>query len=159
MNIEKLITFIVGAIVISAIIFMGAHFLARGYEGNLTSTSPAYAKLMENYELAISKKQDPNKLAQDGKNLLEGNQAQCAIINLKKATDLEPKYRDAWVWLGYAYLKNNQPQEAVNSLKKAEELDPIHADTFKLLATAYEEIGDEEASQKAWGRYQFLIQE
>lgn len=136
------------------------------YETTLAEVKNNFKKSLENspkssYELAVL-----------GKKLLETNQTEWAVIVLEVASAKDPKYRDAALFAGYAYLR--QAQEIQNSitknnnienyykyykksieyLNKAADIDPIYPDTFRLLTIAYQNIGDMENMQTAYQKYQ-----
>lgn len=134
---------------------MATHFVLDSI-WNRPLTSISSQNLQKAYAQEIAESTDVNKLTQDGAKLAKGNQVEAALINLKRATELEPKNRDAWVFLGYAQLKNSEPEEALKSLQTAEKLDPINPTTYQYLVIAYEQTGDTEAAKKAQEKYLFL---
>ncbi len=155
MRAERLITFIIAAIIISAVVFIATHFVLESIL-NRPLTSLGSQNLQKAYAQEIAESTDVNKLTQDGAKLAKGNQVESALINLKRATELEPKYRDAWVWLGYSQLKNYEPEEALKSLQTAEKLDPINPTTYQYLVIAYQQTGDTGSAKKAQEKYDFL---
>lgn len=62
--------------------------------------------------------------------------SELSVELLKKALSENPKYRDAWLLLGYINLKDNQIFDAVESLKKAQEIDPLKPETLFYLGNA-----------------------
>ena len=81
-----------------------------------------------------------------------------AIGQFEKATKIDPEYRDAWIYLGKAYLQqsttnNQQSTEALNkaeeALEKAAEIDPVYPETFYLLSQAYEKLKKPDESKQA----------
>lgn len=109
------------------------------------------------YRAAVGKATDPNLLVSSGSRQLKSGQIEFALICLKRATELEPKYRDAWVWLGAAQMQKGNLSGSVDSLKKAAELDPVNLDTFQLLASAYKQLGDGENSVIAEARIKAIL--
>ena len=158
MKIENIITLIVAIAIIGTMIYIGARFVTGLYSKN-SLTSVSAEDLKKAYAEKIATETDVNKLTAQGATLVKGNQLENGMINLKRATELEPKYRDAWVWLGYAQIKNNDLPNAIISLNKAAEIDPIYPDTFKYLTLAYEQSGDTASAKTAQGKYDFLIKD
>lgn len=156
MRIERVTTFVIIIVLAGGIFFLGLRFVLGVGSKNISSVNAQ--TLQQAYKEQIDQENDYNKLATDAEKLIKGNQLDCGIINLERAVELEPNFRDAWVLLGYAYLSKDEPQKAIESLKKAEEIDPTHADTFKYLADAYQKTGDEEQAKQAQERYDFLTQ-
>ncbi|MCX6806984.1 MAG: tetratricopeptide repeat protein [Candidatus Berkelbacteria bacterium] len=72
-----------------------------------------------------------------------------AIIELKKATELDSEYRDAYIYLGKAYLQQSDFNKAEESLKKAAEIDPINAETYHLLSKTYQKLKNQDKADKA----------
>lgn len=157
MKIEKVITLIIAIIAIGAIGFVGVKIILGFNASDITSARAE--SLQQAYRDEIATETNVQKLTTNGVKLIKGNQLGCGIINLERATTLDPNYRDAWVWLGYGQIKNNQSQDAVKSLKKAAEVDPIYPDTYKYLVTAYTQIGDSESAKKAQEKYDSLTKE
>jgi len=155
MKTERLITFIIAAVIISAVVFIATHFVLDLIM-NRPLTSISGQNLQKAYAQEIAESTDVNKLTQEGAKLAKGNQVDAALINLKRATELEPKNRDAWVWLGYSQLKNKEPEEALKSLQTAEKLDPINPTTYQYLVIAYQQTGDTDSAKKASDKYEYL---
>lgn len=155
MKVEKLITLIVAIAIIGAMMYIGTQFLMGLFtNNNLTSTNAQ--KIQKAYAQEIASETNVNKLTEQGALLVKGNQIENGMVNLKRATELEPKYRDGWVWLGYAQIKDNDFSNALISLNKAAEIDPIYPDTFKYLTLAYEQTGDAASAKTAQEKYDFL---
>ena len=122
-----------------------------------------YAKPLQNfteyYQNKVNLETDSYKLTRLGRSLLKANQKHTddlAYSALKKSTELDPLWRDGWVWRGYGELKLGQPKEALNSLKKAEAIDPIFPFTYELLSIAYQATGDETSAQFAKEKVEYL---
>ena len=60
-----------------------------------------------------------------------------AIPHLFSIINEKNNYRDAWIVLGYSYLRANKLNEAIDSLIKARDLDPEKAETSFYLGIAY----------------------
>ncbi len=106
-------------------------------------------------ETKVASQNDPLPLVKLGRTLLSTNSPQLAIIPLQKATELSPRYRDAWYLLGYSYVqlanqaahlkKKNEQQEALikakAALTEAQEIDASHQPTFDLLQELDQQLG------------------
>lgn len=99
-----------------------------------------------------------------GKKLLEKNQTEWAALFFEGASAKDPKYRDANLMTGYAYLRIAQStndyrlasddyKKSIEFLLKARDLDPIYAETHELLAVAYKNIGNEKESEICYNKY------
>jgi len=71
------------------------------------------------------------------KTLTELNEYKASIPLLFKIIEEKNNYRDAWIVLGYAYLKTNQIPDAIDTLKQAKDIDPEKADTLFFLGLSY----------------------
>ncbi len=60
-----------------------------------------------------------------------------AIRNLSKAIELDPAYRDAYLWRGRAYLDSNNLELAIIDLNRAVELDPKYTLAYLDRGIAY----------------------
>jgi len=58
------------------------------------------------------------------------NRPEEAIEQYRKATDIDPKYADAYYTWGTALQYLNRPKEAIEQYRKAIDIDPKHAQTF-----------------------------
>ena len=104
-----------------------------------------------------------------GKNMLDKNLIDGALVCFKVASEKDKNYRDAFFYLGYSYLKktekqnNNETTEQENNAKeaflKAKDLDPLYAQTYEFLAYIYNNLGDEENAQLCYNKYQELNKE
>jgi len=113
-------------------------------------------QILNNYSKSLEKQTNVYALAKRGLRQINLNQPAYACATMKRATQLDDKYRDAWFLLGTAYLKNGQTTEAIQSLEKAAALDPIYAPTFKILASAYNQAKNEAKAAAAQNKYDFL---
>lgn len=62
---------------------------------------------------------------------------QAAIFLCYDVIKQQKNYRDAWIILGYNYLKTNQAKEAVDALTQAKALDPENPNSLFYLGAAY----------------------
>lgn len=155
-NIVRLIA--VSAFLIFA--YFAIQLLAGIYSHRLTTKLSGPIEEMKNqYAEQIAAETGAGEAAKLGANFLKAQNDDLALLAFQRATDIDPSYRDAWVWRGYTELKNNQPEEALNSLKKAEDIDPVNARTYELLAIAYRQTGDADAAKKAQEKYQYLTKQ
>jgi tetratricopeptide (TPR) repeat protein len=67
---------------------------------------------------------------------------QMAIPLLFEVTKEKLDYRDAWILLGYAYLKTEKYPDAIEALERAKTLDPEKAETNFFLGIAYYTVND-----------------
>jgi len=137
--------------------YFGARIVASLYFDRLMSD---YAKSLQNfteyYQTKVNLETDPYKLTRLGRSLLKANQNDLAYSALKKSTELDPKWRDGWVWRGYGELKLSKPKDALASLKNAEKIDSIFPFTYELLSIAYQATGDETSAQFAQEKNAYL---
>jgi tetratricopeptide (TPR) repeat protein len=66
----------------------------------------------------------------------EGKQTE-AILELKNAIQIDPKYAEARYQLGLLYLKEQQPREAFQELVRVTDLDPENLDAYLKVAQMY----------------------
>ncbi len=104
----------------------------------------------------ISRETDPYKLGKMGMIFLRVDNNTLAFDCFKKAGELEPGWRDAWLWKGYTELKLSQPKNALASLKKAETIDPIYPLTYQLLAISYQQTDDPNSAKGAQEKLTYL---
>ena len=76
------------------------------------------------------------------KGLIENDEYQIAISQLFDVIKEKNDYRDAWILLGYAYLKLDQTPEAIDSLEEAKKLDKTKPETLFYLGLSYYSKGD-----------------
>lgn len=82
------------------------------------------------------------------KALVDDEQYQTAIPILFEITNDQNNYRDAWITMGYAYLKTQKPKEAIDALTQAKALDSKKPETLFFLGLAH--FGNDEI-EKAIG--------
>ena len=104
----------------------------------------------------LTQETDVNVLAGRSLKLIKAQQVDWAILTLKKAVEIQPGYRDAWVLLGYIQLLSSDNNSALESLKAAEKLDPINPKTYELLKITYEKLNDQDSAQKAEEKFEYL---
>ena len=148
---------IFGALLIG---FFGSRIIGNLYYNRLMKEYAPLADFKDHYENQINRADDAYKVARLGMVFLKTDYSDLSLAAFRKATALDPKWRDGWVWLGYAELKNNPPaggpQHALESLKTAEKIDPIYPLTYELLATAYQLTGDEQSAKFAREKVTYL---
>lgn len=66
------------------------------------------------------------------------NKFEEAIHNLKRASEVDPKFFDVWFNLGLAYKKNNQLDESINAYQSAIAIEPDNSLAYYNLATVYD---------------------
>jgi len=80
------------------------------------------------------------------KALTEVGENSAAIPLLYDVIEQENGYRDAWLILGYAYLKTGQNTDAIDALSRAKDMDPDKAETLFFLGLAYYANNDTESA-------------
>lgn len=140
--------------------FLGARIIGSLYYNHLVSKSSAIDNFKNHYQSQIALETDARDLGKMGMTFLRTDQTDLGFECFKKASELEPGWRDAWVWRGYAELKldppTGGPKEALVSLKKAENLDPIYPLTYQLLTIAYQQTGDPVSASAAQEKLTYL---
>jgi Flp pilus assembly protein TadD len=89
---------------------------------------------------AIIKRMDKNDFY--GKQALDSNRFQEAIVFLNKAIQFDPLNELAWTNLGYAQLQTGNAREAITSFNKASQISPENFNAQNGLAYAYLQTGD-----------------
>jgi len=151
--------FLVRIIIVIAAIFIayfGARIIGSLYFEHLTRGSSPLENFKNQYKAKINLETDPYELGKMGMIFLRTDQNDLAYECFKKATKLDPGWRDGWVWRGYTELKLNEPKQALESLKKAEGLDPIYPLTYQLLVIAYQQTGDTVLADRAQEKLGYL---
>ncbi|TES97012.1 tetratricopeptide repeat protein [Patescibacteria group bacterium] len=100
--------------------------LQRKIDKTLTGIKGLEAEKNQAYYFALA-----GKLANDL------GESEFALVAFNKALQVLPDYRDAWLGMGYAYLKRMCYQDAEESLKIALKYDPVYATTQYLLGKVY----------------------
>lgn len=157
---KRLLIIVGGGIVVLAagyfISLKEANKIMAAQEGEIASFSQTQQKLYE--QKLQSKPATPKQLAQMGQNFIKQNQPDFAIIVLSRAVQQSPKYRDGWIYLGYAYLQKKDTAAAEKALEKARDLDPIYGYTWELLAKCKEMEGDTQTAQQWYNKSKQLSQ-
>lgn len=92
----------------------------------------------------VSESQDPRGLLIGGRKFLEEGKLELAEVAFKRATELDPKLRDAWIHLGITQLALGKNFEAEVALRRAKAIDPLHAETYRQLIKLYQTTGEKE---------------
>ncbi len=77
----------------------------------------------------------------------QAEEYQISIPMLFEITREKVDYRDAWILLGYAYLKLEQYPDAIEALERAITLDPLKAESNFFLGLAYYSVNDFEKAE------------
>lgn len=93
----------------------------------------------------VTNSEDPRGLLLGGRKFLEEGKLELAEVAFKRATELDPKLRDAWLHLGITRLELKQYFEAEVALRRTKAIDPLHPETYRQLIKLYEVVGNEEA--------------
>lgn len=91
-----------------------------------------------------------------GEALNQSTDAVIAIPILKKVTEKNATYRDAFLFLGHAYILAKLFEPAKETLIKAVDLDSIHYPSWLYLGTAYEGLGNEEVANNCYKKAEEL---
>jgi len=125
------------------------HIIGNDPEGTkkileeMKDTSKKYKKEVQNilnsYEIYYTyKDSDPIFLKLlIAKALIQNNEENATIPILLKIAEEKNNYRDAWISLGYAYLKTGKTQDAIDSLEEAKMQDQENPTTYFYLGLAY----------------------
>jgi len=77
-----------------------------------------------------------------GRSFAQTEEYNLAIPILYQVIQNKKDYRDAWVLLGYSYMKIEKNQDAVDALEEAKTLDPTKPETLFFLGLAYYSLND-----------------
>lgn len=94
----------------------------------------------------VTESQDPRGLLLGGRKFVEDGKLELAEVAFARATELDPKLRDAWLHLGITRLALGKNFEAEVALRRAKAIDPLHAETYRQLIKLYQTTGDKEAA-------------
>jgi Flp pilus assembly protein TadD len=119
----------------------------------------------ERYEEAIDAAQvvveidekDPQAYCNLGSCYSVCNMVDDAISAFKKASELAPDYSLPHTNIGTLYANMGRPETALKEFKIAVELNPEDAAAWMNLYTCYKEVGLMEDSQKAYSKYEALM--
>jgi len=153
---EYFITRIIIIIAALVIGFLGSRLIGALYFNHLMAKDSSLGNFQKHYQEQINLETDPYRLAKMGMIYLYNENNDLADECFKKATELDPGWRDAWVWKGYTELKLHKPKDALASLKVAEKIDPIYPLTYQLLVIAYQQTGDNQSAQFAQEKLAYL---
>lgn len=117
------------------------------YRRALIDIQNAESDQISTVQMLVDKRDDPFDLIDMGRQFLESGNGRYAVLPLEKAVELKPEFRDAWYWLGYAYLQAAQEianpeagalrteysDKGVAALKEAYRIDPGYEPTLELL--------------------------
>ena len=152
--------YIVRLIIIGGVLifgFLGSKLISAVYYNRLFDHLSQSARAMDSqFQEKIASGEDSFQLCKWGISFYQSDKNDLALEAFKKATEIDNTYRDAWVWRGYLELKLHQEDQALESLKKAEEIDPTYPLTYQLLSVAYQQTGNNDASQQAQEKYEYL---
>lgn len=151
--------YLVWAIVVLVVLiigYLGSRTVGNLYYNRLMKSDSALGEFQKHYQEKIALETDSFELAKMGMTFLKSGENELALVCFERATQMDPNWRDGWVWRGYTELKLNKPQAALVSLKTAEKIDPIYPLTYQLLVLAYQQNGDKENAQLAQAKLTYL---
>ncbi|MFY9484538.1 MAG: hypothetical protein WAP74_02855 [Patescibacteria group bacterium] len=97
----------------------------------------------------VTESQDSRGLVLGGRKFVEEGKLELAEVAFKRATEVDPKFRDAWLHLGIIRLALRKNFEAEVALRRAKAVDPLHTETYRQLIKLYETTGNKEAAANA----------
>ncbi len=170
--------------IILAVIVIGALLGVRFY--NQRTMARVNQEIQRDYEAGLVKYREHVQTQKDGIlatkrgwQWLKAEDPKRAIIILERARQLEPNYREAAVYLGYAHLQSinkslakpalgswqislspieqhNELAKAKEALKAGERIDPLWPLTNQLLGLTYEKLGDDNNAKLCYDRFKAL---
>src|SRR5208283_2760022 len=99
--------------------------------------------------------QSPDELFESAKQAGSNNNFALAIDLFQRVAKADPKHKDLWNYLGFAYLATNQNEQAIDAFKKEIELNPYDGSAYAMLGRAYEAV---QRYDDAIGQYQKQIE-
>ena len=123
---------------------MGDHDAARDALDTAFELEPDYKRVYASRLKAIERGGDVAAATAavvarvKGNELREAGQLDAAIVELRKATELDPGYVIAFAELGMALAENRACDEALAALRRAVELEPAYANTCERMMGALE---------------------
>lgn len=168
-----LVVMIVGAFL--GVRFYSQKMMARVNEEIQRENEANLAKYREN----VQSQKDGVLATKRGLMWLKAEDPKRAIMILERARQLEPNYREAAVYLGYAHLQlinkslakatwgmwqmtltpdeqHNELLEAKEALVAGERIDPLWPLTNQLLGLTYEKLGDDKDAKLCYDRFKAL---
>jgi len=100
--------------------------------------------------ISESKREDPVQYTNLGTFLLRNKEHKEAIIALKKAISIDPKYGPAYNSLGHAYIFDNKESEAIEVFQKLLEIDKRYIAAYNGLGVAYWNLKKLDAAKTAF---------
>lgn len=100
----------------------------------------------------VSESQDARALVVGGRKFLEEGKLEYAEAAFARASELDPKFRDAFLHLGLTRLELKQYFEAELALRRARAIDPLYVKTHEALARLYEQTGQKELAEETQKR-------
>lgn len=80
----------------------------------------------------------PGALIEAGAALLRAGSTRSALPLLERATQLDPRHKQVWSYLGLAYLRVNQPARAIDAFRKQVGLNPQDGNAWDYLGVTLE---------------------
>lgn len=147
---------IIGVLFVGAAVSLICYQVILSRESTVSSLQER--ALLDQYRRQISTETNAYKLTVSGLRQFDHNLPEMSLITLKRATESDKNYRDAWIALGIAELEVRSATEALDSLKVAQTIDPIHAETYKYMGIAYERLADQEGIKLCQDKQKMLNQ-
>ncbi|WP_297527142.1 tetratricopeptide repeat-containing sulfotransferase family protein [Thiohalobacter sp.] len=115
--------------------------------GDIQLAERLYALAIDSYSRALNLYPTrPQLLLQRAKAQMLAGKIGPAIVDLKKATDIDPNYAQAYITLGHAYISNGDPDNARQAFEKALNTQPNNLDALLGIITLDERAGNLDAA-------------
>jgi tetratricopeptide (TPR) repeat protein len=118
-----------------------------------------YENAISAYERGLKLKPDWALLVlREAKDYRRLGRTQDAIVQLKRATKIDPHYWDAYSELALTYKDSRDTKNAIKAASKLLEFPPLQIPTHNQLGYWYEEIGDKAMAKQQFELYRGLAQ-
>lgn len=123
--------------------------------GTYTSLSIGSSSLAKNYQdeiwnLPYSDKANAARAYDDARAAYQRNDVNAEITSLERATEIDPKFIRAWLWLGEIYKWQRKNDIAIAAYRKAIDIDPEQPVSYKALGFTLVQLGRVEESIPEW---------
>jgi len=115
--------------------------LALNTNANITKKATNFMKAFAEFN-ATTEGQSVHIKTLLARSFNQSEEYEMAIPLLYEVVKEKNDYRDAWILLGYAYLKIDKVQDAIDALERAKKLDPNNANTLFYLGLSYYSVND-----------------
>ena len=117
----------------------------------ISKSSPATRTYQDEiWALPYSENADASQAYESAREAYQRKDTQAEIDALKRATNIDPKFQRAWLWLGEIYKYSGQRDLAIQSYRKAVEIDPNQLVSYKALGYALSGMKKYEEAASTW---------